>query len=401
MNDIIKSKKNLNDKSINFIKIHLIIRFILGLIIWFSFIFKYLIEFLKKYKFIDSIFLKEELITLIKYRYLIYFLIIILSAFIFRKESKITFILSYVWYLITFPLIIIFRILFKFVPAFIRRCNLIYESLKKLKKLQIQFCLLLLDALCCYLIIKFQYIWIIYIAMLFLIFLLIAHLYFLYFLMMNPLTLVNKFYLTITVNFWEYIKKTTFSKKEKSKESEKENDTLRTNIKLYGKLFYWLSKKVETIFNKKSILQIFIFLFLFSLCFTIIIFSFEYYALTKINSNHLNIFGDNRYFSCLFYSISNLSTINSGDIFPQSSLSKLIVIAQIFFGIFIFYIFIISFTTFSSAIFKKASSSKRKILDKLNGIKDFLNSQSTKELNISLEKLIKEKMINLKHDNKN
>ncbi|GAI95271.1 unnamed protein product, partial [marine sediment metagenome] len=78
MNDI-KSKKNLNCKSINFIKTHLIIRFVLGLIIWFSFIFNYLIVFLKKFEFIESIFLKEELIALIKYKYLIYTLIIILS----------------------------------------------------------------------------------------------------------------------------------------------------------------------------------------------------------------------------------------------------------------------------------------------------------------------------------
>jgi hypothetical protein len=227
-----------------------------------------------------------------------------------------------------------------------------------------------------------------------------THVYYLYFLIINPLTLVNKLYLAITDNLWEYIKKTFFSKKEKSKELEKEKDTLRTNIKLYGKIFDWLSKKADTIFDRESILLIFTFLFLFSLFFTIIIFSFEYYALTKINSNHLSIFGDNRYFSCLFYSISNLSTINSGDIFPQSNLSKLIVIAQIFFGIFIFYIFIISFTTSSSAIFKTASSSKRKILDKLNGVKDFLNNQSIKKLDISLEELIKEKMINLKHDKK-
>ena len=81
MNDI-KSKKNLDYKSTNFIKIHLIIRFILGLIIWFSFIFNYLIGLLKKFEFIESIFLKEELIALIKYKYLIYTLIIILSAFI-------------------------------------------------------------------------------------------------------------------------------------------------------------------------------------------------------------------------------------------------------------------------------------------------------------------------------
>lgn len=398
--DDAKSKKNLNYRNIKFIKIYLIVRYILGLIIWFSFIFNYLIDFLKKNEFIGNIFLKNELIGVIKYKYLVYTFIVILSALIFSKENKLTFILSYAWYLLTFPIRIIFTILFKSIPDFIRTCYKIYENLKKLQKPKFQLYFLLLEFLCFYLIINCYSIWTIYIAMALLIFLLMEHLFFLYFLTINPLVLINKIYFTITEDGWEKIKKTYFYKKENNEKPEKEKNTLRFNIKLYGKIFNWLSKRTETFFDKKTILHIFILLFLISLFFTILIFSFEYYALTKISSTHLGILGDNRYFSCLFYSISNLSTINSGNILPYSSLSKIIVITQIFFGIFVFYIFIISFTTFSTAIFKNASNSKRKIISKLDAIKDFLNSQSTKELNISLKELIKEKLLDLKRDEK-
>ena len=68
--------------------------------------------------------------------------------------------------------------------------------------------------------------------------------------------------------------------------------------------------------------------------------------------------------------------------------------AQTLIGIFIFYIFIVSFTALSPKIFNEASKIKGKISNKHAEIKDFLNSLSTKELNVSLEELIKEKMIN-------
>jgi hypothetical protein len=226
-----------------------------------------------------------------------------------------------------------------------------------------------------------------------------AHLYFLFSLTMYPLAMANKFYLFIFNEAWDYIKKNFFTKKGKTKDIEKEKDTLRTQIKMFGKIYNFLFSKAEKIYNKQAILLLFTVLFFISLSFTIMVFSFEYYALIKINSNNFIIFGDNNYFNCLFYSISNLSTINSEIIFPQSNLANLIVIAQTFIGIFIFYIFIVSFTALSPEVFEEASKIKGKISDKHNGIKDFLNSISTKELNVSLEELIKEKMVNLKHNN--
>ena len=391
-------KKNINYENPKFTKVNSIIKFILGLLIWFPFIFKYLMGFLKNIEFISNALSREELIVIVAYKYAIYALIIILSALIFKGKNKKAFISWYILYILGFPLVVIFKILYKYIPISIRIWNIVYEKLKKLKEFRIQLYILFLDFLCFYLISKFYSIWVTYITILLLFFLLMAHLYFLFSLTMYPLAMVNKFYLFIFNEAWDYIKKNFFTKKGENKDIEKEKDTLRTQIKMFGKIYKSLFNKAEKIYNKQAILVLFIVLFFISLSFTIIVFSFEYYALIKINSNNFIIFGESNCINCLFYSISNLSTINSEIIFPQSNLAKLIVIAQTFIGIFIFYIFIVSFTALSPEVFREASKIKRKILDKYNGIKDFLNSLSTKELNVSLEELIKEKMIDLKND---
>lgn len=398
MNDT-NDKKNINYENLHFTKVNSLIKFILGLLIWFPFIFKYLMGFLKNIEFISNALSREELIVIVAYKYAIYALIIILSALIFKGKNKKAFIFWYILYILGFPGVVIFKILIKYIPTSIRIWNIVYEKLKNLKEPRIQLYILFLDFLCFYLIIKFYSIWVIYITILLLFFLLMAHLYFLFSLTTYPLAMANKFYLFIFNEAWDYIKKNFFTKKGKNKDIEKEKDTLRTQIKMFGKIYNFLFSKAEKIYNKQAILVLFTVLFFISLSFTIIVFSFEYYALIKMNSNNFIIFGDNNYFNCLFYSISNLSTINSEIIFPQSNLANLIVITQTFIGIFIFYIFIVSFTALSPEIFKEASKIKGKISDKYNGIKDFLNSLSTEELNVSLEELIKEKMINLKHDN--
>ncbi len=396
-------EKNIIYENPTFSKVNSVIKFILGLLIWFPFIFKYLMGFLKNIEFISNALSKEELIVIVAYKNAIYALIIILSALIFKGKNKIAFIFWYILYILGFPVVVIFRILkilFKnILPISIRIWSIICEKLNNLKKLHVQFYILLLNILCFYSIKYFYSIWIIYVTMVLLFFLLMAHLYYLFSLTMDPLVIANKFYLFIFNETWNYIKKNGFTKKVKNKDVEKEKDTLRTQIKMYGKIYNFLFNKAEKSYSKQAILRSFIVLFFISLSLTIIVFSVEYYALIKINSNNFIIFGDNNFFNCLFYSISNLSTINSEIFSPQSNLAMLIIIVQAFIGIFIFYIFITSFTALSPEVFKESPMIKKKIFDKYNGIKDFLNSLSTKELNISLEELIKEKMIDLKHNN--
>ena len=104
-------EKNIIYENPTFSKVNSVIKFILGLLIWFPFIFKYLMGFLKNIEFISNALSKEELIVIVAYKNAIYALIIILSALIFKGKNKIAFIFWYILYILGFPVVVIFRIL--------------------------------------------------------------------------------------------------------------------------------------------------------------------------------------------------------------------------------------------------------------------------------------------------
>lgn len=388
------------DEKKYFIKVNTFIKSIIGALIWFPFIFRYLLGILKNIELISYILSREELIIILEYRYAIYTLIILISSLIFKEKNKKAFIFWYILYILGFPFIVIYKILSKYIPISLKIFNIVYEKLKNIKKIHIQLYILFLDLLCFYLIIKSFSVRVIYASTLLLFFLLISHLYFLFSLTLAPLAIINKFYFYIFNEAWTYIKKTFFNEKEKNKVIESKKDSLRSQIKMYGKMYNYLFNKVYKIYDKQAILSLFIVLFFISLSFTIIVFSTEYYALIKLNSNNFIIIGDNNFINCLYYSISNFSTINLESILPQSNLAKLLVISQTFIGIFIFYIFIVSFAALSPELFKEASKNKNNILDKYNEIKDYLNNLSNNEFNVNLEELTKEKIFILKHNRK-
>ena len=258
MNEIIDEKKIIYE-NLTFSKVNSVIKFILGLLIWFPFIFKYLMGILKNIEFISNVLSREELNVIVDYKNVIYVLIIILSALIYKGKNKTVFIFCYILYILGFPVVVIFRILkilFKnILPISIRIWSIICEKLNNLKKLHVQFYIFLLDCLCLYLIKNMYSMWIIYVTMLLLFFLLMAHLYCLFSLTMDPLAIANKFYLFIFNEALDYIKKTFFTKNGKNKDIGKEKDTLRTQIKMYGKIYNFLFNKVERSYNKQAILN--------------------------------------------------------------------------------------------------------------------------------------------------
>lgn len=78
-----------------------------------------------------------------------------------------------------------------------------------------------------------------------------------------------------------------------------------------------------------TILQKFI-LFII-ICF---ILSIIYYSIPNYHFGG-NIDNNNKFFNCFYYSIISGSTLGFGDIYPNSNLTKLLVIFQIFFLFFI------------------------------------------------------------------
>ena len=117
---------------------------------------------------------------------------------------------------------------------------------------------------------------------------------------------------------------------------------------------------------------------------TIIIFSFDYYALSRINNNNFQSSVDDNYFEYLYSSMTIYSTVQSNDIIPLTVISKLFVMLQILLGIILFYIFIVSFQMVAS---ESAKFGKEEILKRINLNINYLESLSEREIGRKLNDL--------------
>jgi len=335
------------------------------------------------------------------YKYLILLGIIILSAIFFQRKSKLSFIIFYILYLIFFPVIAIVIVAYRLFFVYIPKIAKIYKNiLKQIQKIQFQILLFCIDLLCIYLIVRLSNIIGLIIVMVMLAILLILHFLFLFQLITNPLMVLNDLFYYIEKSWImlrnDSIIKKYFDKKDKTNDLEKIKKDLKQNIKIIAKAFNWLNNKIMNISSKKSVLKFFILVFVVFIVFTITIFSFEYYGLNKINSENFTLLKPLQYFEYFYFSLSIYSTINS-DIVPLTIFAKLIVIIQILLGFFLFYIFILSFST---TAFESATKDREKILYGLKKILDYLNDVAKNELDISVENLLQEKFLETTIDSK-
>jgi len=335
------------------------------------------------------------------YKYLILLGIIILSAIFFQRKSKLSFIIFYILYLIFFPVIAIVIVAYRLFFVYIPKIAKIYKNiLKQIQKIQFQILLFCIDLLCIYLIVRLSNIIGLIIVMVMLAILLILHFLFLFQLITNPLMVLNDLFYYIEKSWImlrnDSIIKKYFDKKDKTNDLEKIKKNLKQNIKIIAKAFNWLNNKIMNISSKKSVLKFFILVFVVFIVFTITIFSFEYYGLNKINSENFTLLKPLQYFEYFYFSLSIYSTINS-DIVPLTIFAKLIVIIQILLGFFLFYIFILSFST---TAFESATKDREKILYGLKKILDYLNDVAKNELDISVENLLQEKFLETTIDSK-
>ena len=378
-------------------KLNYIIKNIIAIIIWISISGKILFNLDIIFKLSNSFIGDSFYLYLNTYKYLILFCIIILSAIFFQRKSKVSFIILYILYLIFFPVIVIYKLFFEYIPKIIK----IYENiLKQIKKIQFQILLFFIDLLCVYIIVRLSNIIGIMIAMVMLVILLILHLLFLFQLITNPLMAFNNLFYYVE-KLWimlrdDNITKKYFDKKDKTNDLEKIKKDLLQNIKTYAKAFYWLNNWIKNISGRRTVLIFFITVFILSIIFTLIIFSFEYYGLNKINSEHFSLLKPVQHFEYFYFSVSIYSTINS-DIAPFTTFAKSIVITQILLGIFLFYIFILSFST---TAFESASKDREKILGKLRKILNYLDDVAKNELNTNIENLLQEKFLETTIDSK-
>ena len=217
------------------------------------------------------------------------------------------------------------------------------------------------------------------------------HFIFLFQLITNPMMAFNPIFLQheffYIPNKENVIVKKYLDKKNKTKDLEKIKKDLKTSIIIYAKAFNRLNNRIKNISDERALLKFFITVFIITVVFTIIVFSFEYYGLAKINIEHFSLLKVVQYFEYFYFSISIYSTIDSG-ITPLTTCAKSIVIVQILVGVFLFYIFILSFSTIA---LKSALKDREKMLNKIEKILNYLDDVAKNELNTNIENLLQEK----------
>jgi len=325
--------------------------------------------------------------------FITFLFVIVLSSFFlekrFDRKNKLGYFVSYFGYLFLFPLIIIYKIIdFSIFYMLVKIIEILSSIFKITKNNFIQILLIIIDILLIYLIIESINNIVIIFSMSILMISLFFHLECLFNLIINP----NLIYLSL-YNFVE--KWWTFWEKSESKKINKENDNDMEDIKIHKEglrlfikhsaiFFNILKNYINILHSRKGILFAFIGFFVISILLTIVIFSFEYYGLSKIDTNNFSNLVEGGYFEHLFFSMTIYSTVNPGDIFPLTMVSKLFIMLQILIGIILFYIFIVSFQT---TALESAIAGKEEILKRIELKLNYLGRLAKSKFDTNLDNL--------------
>ena len=307
----------------------------------------------------------------------------------FNKKGLFMYFFSYSIYILTFPLIVFYQcISFIFFSLIVKSIELLSRAFGVAKNYLIQISLIFLDIFFIFLIMKSINNTVMILSMSLLMVALFFHLGALFDLSSNP----NLIYFYL----FNCIEKGWINWKERELRDVNNiygggKQTIGIDIKglkLFLKIslgvFKGLEGKINFLYRRRGVLFTFIIFFVFSILLTMFIFSFEYYGLSKMDSNSLlNLTGE-KYFDHLFFSMSVYSTVNPGNIVPLTVISKIFIMLQILIGIIIFYIFIISFQFLAK---ETTDSDRFELLKRTKSNIEYLEELAKKELNTDLNNL--------------
>jgi len=332
-----------------------------------------------------NLFIKSYIFIVITFSF-----VIILSSFFlekrFDRKNKLQYFIIYFRDLSLFPFIVFYKIIIFFFDILDRIIKLGSNVFKRTKNNLIQILLFLGDLVLIILIWGSSNNIVIIFSMFTVMISLIFHIDYFFNLVINP----NLVYFPL-YNFVEWI--WNFRRKNVAKRINKKNDPENINIhkewlKLFikdsAKLFNMLKNIINIFYGEKGLLFAFIIFFMLSILFTVTIFSFEYYGLSKINNNNFNNLTEIKYFEYFYFSMTIYSTFNPGNIIPLTTISKLLVMLQILIGIVFFYIFIVSF---QMVTLKLAAAGKQEILKRIETNLNYLNKLSEREFSKNLNNL--------------
>ena len=381
----IKRKLSTLEKIDNYIKN------VIAIFVWSIILFNNLFNFNLYSWILTNIFRIENYALLERYRYLILFALVILLSVLFKRRINLFYIFWYLFYIFGFPFILIknfFISLFKF--------SRIYHCfISNILKLEYQIICFLLDSLIAIMIFSTNNLIIVSVSISILLVLMIYHLIYLYKLILNPLIFFDSTFILLE-KLWSSNKRKIFheqyfKKKEvvDSKEKiDKLKENLRKSIEAWGEVIISIKNIINKIYSKRNLLKYFVLFFIFSIILTVLIFSLEYYGLAKINENSFLGLSLENYFDYFYFSFTVLSTIDSGGIFPSTIIAKILVMIQFLIGIFLFYIFIMSFLYIAA---ESVTKQKNKLSSKIKNEIKYLNNISENELGISFTKILEEK----------
>lgn len=381
----IKRKLSTLEKIDNYIKN------VIAIFVWSIILFNNLFNFNLYSWILTNIFRIENYALLERYRYLILFALVILLSVLFKRRINLFYIFWYLFYIFGFPFILIknfFISLFKF--------SRIYHCfISNILKLEYQIICFLLDSLIAITIFSTNNLIIVSVSISILLVLMIYHLIYLYKLILNPLIFFDSTFILLE-KLWSSNKRKIFheqyfKKKEvvDSKEKiDKLKENLRKSIEAWGEVIISIKNIINKIYSKRNLLKYFVLFFIFSIILTVLIFSLEYYGLAKINENSFLGLSLENYFDYFYFSFTVLSTIDSGGIFPSTIIAKILVMIQFLIGIFLFYIFIMSFLYIAA---ESVTKQKNKLSNKIKNEIKYLNNISENELGISFTKILEEK----------
>jgi len=378
-------------------KLYSISKDVAALILWFLLLNSLFFHSIRIYEFLHSLSLSPYYLAIRPYRFLMLICLIILSSIFFGGTNTFKYIALYVIHFIFFPIIIFFRFLrfiFIYSPKTFKiggktAQNMYSKVTNTVQKTSTQIFCFVIAFICFYIIGTSFDVISISISIVVLLGILFLHLSYLLLWTTNPFLILNNFN-TIIEKIWTFIKKWRIdeqyiNKKDKIKDMQKEKKDLKDFVKYSAKTFNWLKDKMDKLTHRRLLLRWFIIIFIVALGFTVVIFSFEYYGLTKINTDSFSILKTGQYFEHLYYSISILSTIDSGGVIPLTRIAKLFVIFQVLSGIFLLTILVTSFSTMTLEV---ASEDREKLLSRIDDKLSWLETFTRAELNTDFQILL-------------
>lgn len=202
----------------------------------------------------------------------------------------------------------------------------------------------------------------------------------------NPFALFKRFDLFIDKKWNWLLKRITEIKSEpderdKSKEIKNRIKVLTWAYKFFDWVINSLIYKARKPSLKLNLTKWFIILYLFILLISIVGFSFEYYALVKINENIFK--GIYNYSDALYYSSLTFITMSFGQIHPNSIIAKVITVLEILSTIYLLIFIILIFTTITEEMAKmtvdeierKMNNRKQKAIEIINQIMSISESE--------------------------